>query len=142
MEEINKKYSQMGDVFQAKLVAGLILDMWIKENWTPTAIELWNDKKFIEKRIKEQDTYLFRLMNLTGGGYHCGTFWLGKYATERHKELFDSAIEVKNKLNSQLAQMVERCPEEAGHRYNADALIRFQLLPLTSYALFWSTGYC
>lgn len=28
---------------------------------TPTAIELWNDKKFIEKRIKEQGEYLVRL---------------------------------------------------------------------------------
>ncbi len=32
--------------------------------WTwiaPTAIELWNDKKFIEKRIEEQEQYLIRL---------------------------------------------------------------------------------
>ncbi len=29
------------------------------QGWTPTAIELWNDKKFIEKRIKEQEDYLW-----------------------------------------------------------------------------------
>lgn len=29
--------------------------------WTPTAIELWDDKKFIEKRIKEQGKYKYEL---------------------------------------------------------------------------------
>lgn len=29
----------------------------LKGNWVPTAIELWNDKKFVERRIREQWDY-------------------------------------------------------------------------------------
>ena len=42
-----------------KALINKLIDYLVKsyEGWTPTAIELWNDKKFIEKRIREQMEY-------------------------------------------------------------------------------------
>jgi len=66
---------------------------------TLTAIELWNDKKFIEKRIREQREYLDQLEDRR--------FDLPLMSTERFLELHYSAWDVEIKFINRLKELNE-----------------------------------
>lgn len=62
MEKLPKNWPKeinwpIDGLYQAQVVRSFVDKMHMELTWTPTAIELWNDKKFIEKRIEEQYFY-------------------------------------------------------------------------------------
>lgn len=65
---------------------------------TPTAIELWNDNKFIEKRIDEQGDYIF-LLSSEQFSDRCTRPY------ERYRELMDCAKVIQFKLEERLQEL-------------------------------------
>lgn len=59
--------------------------------------ELWNNKDFIRKRIREQLVYLINLQY---------KYERGIVAKERYDELFESALSVQFKLEQQMANLL------------------------------------
>lgn len=64
--------------------------------WTPTAIELWNDKKFIEKRIEEQQSYI-QLLTVRR--------MVGELSLERFTELVKFAQLIWRKFEQRLIEL-------------------------------------
>lgn len=62
---------------------------------TPTAIELWNDKKFLEKRIDEQWDYLTKLM------------FNNELSDRRKTELYWSAHSVVQRFKKRLEEIIQ-----------------------------------
>lgn len=78
-----------------------ILVMFLKQEFshiTPTAIELWNDKKFIERRIDEQWFYLADLCMRYDSGY-------GSLSKNRADELGESARFLYRKFENRLKEL-------------------------------------
>ncbi len=73
-----------------KLKVGMI------SGWTLTAIDLWNDKNFIEKRIKEQEIYLTEIL----WKQECGL--ISKY---RYFELRENAVDVLDRFEQRLKEL-------------------------------------
>jgi hypothetical protein len=63
---------------------------------TPTAIELWGDRRFIERRIREQYEYLNRLLV---------RFRSNLITYDRYLELQGSAIELVLSLENRLREL-------------------------------------
>lgn len=63
---------------------------------TPTAIELWSDKRFIERRVREQDEYLDRLVV---------RFRSNLITHDRYLELQSSAIESAIRFRDRLREL-------------------------------------
>lgn len=76
---------------QTKLKVGMI------SGWTLTAIELWDDKEFLKKRIKEQTNYLVRLV---GRRYE-----LPPISEERFVQLRDAAYWQMNRYIKRLKEL-------------------------------------
>lgn len=67
------------------------------QGWTPTAIELWNDKKFIEKRIEEQISYGINLWRR----WNCGD----GVDDKRYSELWGYAVFILEKFEKRLEEL-------------------------------------
>lgn len=63
---------------------------------TPTAIELWNDKRFIQKRKNEQIIYLFELQK---------RIWGHHISEERYELLLPSAESQLKKFENRLKEL-------------------------------------
>lgn len=75
----------------------LNVDKWFNfPDWTTTAIELWNDKEFIEKRINEQETYI-QIQELK--------FFAGTISSERFRETVVIAFKVGNRFADRLKEL-------------------------------------
>ncbi len=73
--------------------------------WTPTAIELWSDEKFLVKRINEQRNYL---LDLTRKNWAFKTVKEEKWSEERFVELRDAAFWQMDRYKERLIELVKK----------------------------------
>jgi len=64
---------------------------------TQTAIDLWNDKAFLKRRIREQTIYLAELQKRFPV--------LNEMTVDRKMELFETAFVIKRNLEKRLTQL-------------------------------------
>lgn len=98
-EEITKRWEKLGlldgldgnvKVDCAKLFEGQL--SWIMSDASKTANDLWNDPKFIIKRIEEQENYLKELVE---------KFFTDGITTDRYEKLKSSALYQLEKFQKQ-----------------------------------------